>query len=123
VNSELQAKDQEGLAMLEEQLQELRDKLERKEFFMQNKEKKWLEVEKILQEYAEEDDELREKLYDLRVNVFSNKKISNVVEENEKLKMSLDQANEEVARLRKQIILISGAYANQDGTFRVNDDE
>lgn len=57
---------------------------------MQNKEKKWLEVEKILEEYVEEDEELREKLYDLRVNVFSNKKISNVVEENEKLKIQLD---------------------------------
>jgi hypothetical protein len=68
-------------------LGELRDKLERKEFFMQSKEKKWLEVEKILEEYAEEDEELREKLYDLRVNVFANKKISNVVEENEKLKV------------------------------------
>lgn len=68
---------------------------------MQNKEKKWLEVEKILEEYAEEDDELREKLYELRVNVFSNKKISNVVEENEKLKYELDQAHEEIGRLRK----------------------
>ena len=64
----------------------MRDKLERKEFFIQSKEKKWLEVEKILEEYVEEDEELREKLYELRVNVFSNKKISNVVEENEKLK-------------------------------------
>lgn len=45
-----------------------------------------MEVEKILEEYAEEDDELREKLFELRVNVFSNKKITNVVEENEKLK-------------------------------------
>jgi hypothetical protein len=68
---------------------------------MQNKEKKWLEVEKILEEYVEEDEELREKLYDLRVNVFSNKKISNVVEENEKLKYELDEAHTEVGRLRK----------------------
>ena len=49
--------------MLEEQVQDLKDKLERKEFFIQNKEKKWLEVEKIVEEYAEEDDELREKLF------------------------------------------------------------
>ncbi len=68
---------------------------------MQNKEKKWLEVEKILEEYVEEDEELREKLYDLRVNVFSNKKISNVVEENEKLKYELDEAHTEIGRLRK----------------------
>lgn len=71
---------------------------------MQNKEKKWLEVEKILEEYAEEDDELREKLYDLRVNVFTNKKISNVVEENEKLKLELEQTHIEIGRLRRQLL-------------------
>lgn len=57
---------------------------------MQNKERKWIEVEKILEEYVEDDDELREKLYELRINVESNKKISNVVEENERLKIELD---------------------------------
>ena len=36
----------------------MKEKLERKEFFMQSKEIKWLEVEKILEEYVEEDDEL-----------------------------------------------------------------
>lgn len=99
--NELQGKETENAQIFEEQLNELKDKLERKEYFMQTKERKWLEVEKILEEYAEEDEELREKLYDLRVNVFSNKKISNVVEENEKLKVQLDQAHEEIGRLRK----------------------
>ena len=48
---------------------------------MQNKERKWLEIEKILEEYVHEDDELRDKLLELRVNVTaaSTKKISNVV--------------------------------------------
>jgi len=79
----------------------MKDKLERKEYFMQNKERKWLEVEKILEEYVEEDDELREKLFELRVNVHSNKKISNVVVENDKLKYELDEAHAEIGRLRK----------------------
>ena len=87
ISNELQTKEAENNLIFEEQLNELKDKLERKEYFMQNKERKWLEVEKILEEYVEDDDELREKLYELRVNVYSNKKISNVVEENEKLKM------------------------------------
>lgn len=67
--------------MYEENLNEMKDKLDRKEFFMQNKERKWLEIEKILEEYVEEDDELRDKLLQLRVNVTaaSTKKISNVV--------------------------------------------
>lgn len=71
------------------------------------KERKWVEVEKILEEYAHEDEELRDKLFELRVNVFSNKKISNVVEENEKLKLQLDKTHEEIARLRKQILTMS----------------
>jgi regulator of replication initiation timing len=68
---------------------------------MQNKEKKWNEVEKILEEYIEDDDELREKLQELRINVESNKKICNVVEENENLKFEVDTLREEVNRLRK----------------------
>ena len=67
---------------------------------MQYKEKKWFEVEQILEEYIEEDDELREKLYELRINVESNRKITNVVEENENLKIELVEAHEEIARLR-----------------------
>ena len=54
-----------------------------------------------MEEYVEEDDELREKLYELRVNVESNKKISNVVVENEKLKFELIEAHEELSRMRK----------------------
>ncbi len=64
----------------------------------------------------EEDDELREKLYDLRVNVFSTKKISNVVEENEKLKFQLDEAHTEIGRLRKQILLISFGMPKAPGS-------
>ena len=86
INCELKTKEYENAAIYEENMKELKEKLERKEYFMQNKEKKWMEVEKILEEYIEEDDELREKLQELRINVESNKKITNVVEENEKLK-------------------------------------
>ena len=53
---------------------------------MQNKERKWLEIEKIVEEYALDDEELRERLYDVRVNIHASKKITNVVVENEKLK-------------------------------------
>lgn len=88
----------------------MKDKLDRKEFFMQNKERKWLEIEKILEEYVHEDDELRDRLLELRVNVSaaSTKKISNVVQENDKLKVQLDNAHEEIARMRKQLLTIGG---------------
>ena len=55
-------KEDDIIRFYEEGIQEIRDKLERKEYFMQNKEKKWMEVEKILEEYIEEDDELKARL-------------------------------------------------------------
>ena len=103
---EAQLKEREEIQMYEEQIADFKDKLDRKEFFMQNKERKWLEIEKILEEYVHEDDELRDKLLELRVNVSaaSTKKISNVVQENEKLKVKLDNAYEEIGRLRKKLL-------------------
>jgi len=105
---EAQVKAREEISMYEEQIAEMKDKLDRKEFFMQNKERKWLEIEKILEEYVHEDDELRDRLLELRVNVSAanTKKISNVVQENDKLKVELDNAHEEIARMRKQLLTI-----------------
>lgn len=99
---EAKVKEREEFQLYEEQLAEMKDKLDRKEFFMQNKERKWLEIERILEEYVHEDDELRDKLLELRVNVSaaSTKKISNVVQENDKLKVKLDNALEEINRMR-----------------------
>ncbi len=90
---------------------------------MQSKEKKWVEIEKIIEEYAEEDEELREKLFSLRVNVFTNKKISNVVEENEKLKLKLDNAHVEISRLRKQLLIGIGLKGTEAGSARVLPDK
>ena len=56
------ARNEDELKQQQFSYQELHDKLERKEYFLQNKEKKWLEVEKIMLEYVDEDDELRDKL-------------------------------------------------------------
>ena len=49
---------------------------------MQNKEKKWIEIEKILFEYLEEDDDLMQEMRKLKVMVDPNRKITNVIEEN-----------------------------------------
>lgn len=102
--------------MYEEQIAEFKDKLDRKEFFMQSKERKWLEIEKILEEYVHEDDELRDKLLELRVNVATSgsKKISNVVQENDKLKVQLDNAHEEIAKLRKRLLNVDTLEQNID---------
>mmetsp|Transcript_22325 Transcript_22325/g.21526 ORF Transcript_22325/g.21526 Transcript_22325/m.21526 type:complete len:95 (-) Transcript_22325:577-861(-) len=63
INSELKIKEAEYGQTYEEMMNEMKDKLERKELFIQNKEKKWIEVEKILEEYLEDDEELKDKLF------------------------------------------------------------
>lgn len=50
---------------LREQIRDLKDNLEYKETFMQTKEKKWSDVEKIFVEYAREDVNLQKKLDEL----------------------------------------------------------
>lgn len=46
---------------------------------MQHKEKKWADIEKIIQVYIDNDEELKEKIHDLRLTVGGNKKVTNVV--------------------------------------------
>ena len=53
------------------------------ETYMQTKEKKWLEIEEIMEEYANDDQELREKFRSIKVNIRPGQKISNVVHSNE----------------------------------------
>ena len=71
---------------------------------MQHKEKKWLEIEKILSIYCEHDEELKDKLTELKYRVVGDKKITNVVEENQNLKTELDDAKLEIERLRDKFI-------------------
>lgn len=105
----------------DEMVMEMTEKLDRKEFFMQNKERKWLEIEKILEDYVQEDDELRDRLLELRVNVTatSGKKISNVVQENDKLKQKLDAAHGEIGRLRKQLLTIGMGSVKTDSNGKL----
>lgn len=61
----------------------------------------------------------------MRVNVHSNKKITNVVEENEKLKYELDEAHAEIARLRKRLLTIgmgvkSGHHKGEKGLLAMS---
>lgn len=46
---------------------------------MQSKEKKWLDIEKILKYYIEEDDELRDRFRELKIIIDGNIKLSSVV--------------------------------------------
>ena len=71
---------------------------------MQNKEKKWIEIEQIMEEYAEDDEELRDKFKELKVNIRPGQKISNIVHENEKLKYECKNLHNEIKRMRKILL-------------------
>lgn len=63
-----------------------------------------MEVEKILLEYVDEDDELRDKLQELRITIQPDTKLSSVVGENEILKKELAKAYREIDRIRELIV-------------------
>lgn len=57
---------------------------------MQYKEKKWGEIEQVLAESCKDNKTLNEKLSQLKYNVEGDKKISNVVKENERLRAEIE---------------------------------
>ena len=84
----------------EEQIAELKEALEKKETHMQTKEKKWLEIEEIMEEYAADDEELREKFREIRVSIRPEQKITNVVHTNEQLQKECKHLQLKIKHLR-----------------------
>lgn len=52
---------------------------------MQQKEKKWLQVEQVLKYYIEEDDELADRFKEMKLIITGDTKLTSVVGQNEKL--------------------------------------
>lgn len=101
---------------LREKIRELKDNLEYKETFLQTKEKKWSDVEKIFVEYARNDVNLQKKLNKLNYicdECTSVRKISTVIEENMELR-------EKVIELHSQL---SEAMTHQSSCSPANDSQ
>lgn len=58
MNADSKVKEHMITRQLEETIDDLNERLEKKEHYMQQKEKKWMEIEEIMIEYAQDDDEL-----------------------------------------------------------------
>ena len=72
-----------------EQLAELKEQLDRKEYIIQLKESKWNEIEKIISVYIKSDYVLREKISQLKYlcdETSAGRGISSVIKDNESLK-------------------------------------
>jgi hypothetical protein len=68
-----------------DEIEELKENLERKEYLLQVNEQRYTEFEKLLAQVSEYDDTVRKRLEDLNV-VPKDRKISNVVLENASMK-------------------------------------
>ena len=104
MNADSKVKEHMITRQLEETIDDLNERLEKKEHYMQQKEKKWMEIEEIMIEYAQDDDELQEKFRELKVNIRQNQQISNVVYENEVIKAECTKLQNEIKRLKKLLM-------------------
>ena len=75
----------EKVDLLERRIQELNDNLNRREAYMQTKEKKWADVENYLLTLYDNNEELFYKMQDLKLTIDYNVTLTNVISENSRL--------------------------------------
>lgn len=92
--------------LYKDEIEELKENLERKEYLLQVNEQRYSEFEKILMQVADYDEIVRRRLEDINV-IPKDRKISNVVLENSNLKQSLEDLKYENEKLRDQMEQIS----------------
>jgi hypothetical protein len=85
-----------------DEIEELKENLERKEYLLQVNEQKYSEFEKMLMQVADYDDGVRRRLEDMNV-VPKDRKISNVVLENAQMKTTIEELKYEVEKIRDQM--------------------
>jgi thiamine pyrophosphokinase len=85
-----------------DEIEEMKENLERKEYLLQVNEQKYSEFEKMLMQVADYDDGVRRRLEDMNV-VPKDRKISNVVLENAQLKATIEGLKYEVEKIRDQM--------------------
>lgn len=81
-------------------IDELKDNLSRKELFLQQKEKKWNDIEISLLPYAETMPDVYEILSEARMQVQGLKTISNVITDNERLKLKIFRLENDLKRIK-----------------------
>ena len=88
--------------MYKDEIEELKENLERKEYLLQVNEQRYGEFEKMLMEIAEQDQNVRKRLADMNV-IPRDRKISNVILENQQVKQQIEDLKAENERLRDQM--------------------
>lgn len=95
-------KEDDVAEIYKDEIEEIKENLERKEYLLQVNEQRYSEFEKMLMQVAEYDDNIRRRLEDMNV-VPKDRKISNVVLENSSLKAEVETLRYENEKLRDQL--------------------
>jgi len=95
-------KEEDVAEIYRDEIEELKENLERKEYLLQVNEQRYSEFEKLLVQVSEYDDTVRKRLEDMNV-VPRDRKISNVVLENSQMKGVIEELKYENERLRDQM--------------------
>jgi hypothetical protein len=95
-------KEDDVAEIYKDEIEELKENLERKEYLLQVNEQRYSEFEKMLVQVSEYDDSVRKRLEDMNV-VPRDRKISNVVLENSNMKQLIEELKYENERLRDQM--------------------
>jgi hypothetical protein len=95
-------KEDDVAELYKDEIEEIKENLERKEYLLQVNEQRYSEFEKLLMQVAEYDDNVRRRLEEMNV-VPKDRKISNVVLENATMKHALEELKYENERLRDQM--------------------
>lgn len=85
-----------------DEIEELKESLERKEYLLQVNEQKQSEFERMLMQVADYDEGVKRRLQEINV-VPRDRKITNVVLENSQLKETIEGLKYEVEKLRDQM--------------------
>lgn len=95
-------KEDDVAEIYRDEIEELKENLERKEYLLQVNEQRYSEFERMLIQVSEYDENVRRRLEEMNV-VPKDRKISNVVLENGQLKQQMDALRYENEKLRDQI--------------------
>lgn len=116
INYEISSKENEVWLDYEQRIQDLTNKLEWKEYMIQQKEAKWFEVEKLMVEYARDDLELWKKLCEVKYLCDDSSTgwgINNVIVENKHLTNKLKNAFAVIDGLNMEVQNLHNAMRNQ----------
>ncbi len=95
-------KEEDVAEIYRDEIEELKENLERKEYLLQVNEQRYSEFERILLQVADYDEGVRRRLEDLNL-VPRDRKISNVVHESAQVRAELEELRYTNERLRDQL--------------------